>query len=168
MLSFDSPRLRIGLARANRSAFLPPSLAVLAVLFVAVGLLSVWPEPWDEQVVTTSAPESAPPARVFSAQLHGVAAMQQPVTMTPLFEGGVPRGLALGSVFEGSLFAHMGLQEGDVLLSFHDLGAKDAPLLVAHIERGGRPMRVEYSVSAHATSAPPVSSPLSLRAAAVR
>lgn len=168
MLSIVPSRLRVGLARASRGSFLPPSLAVLAVLFVAVGLLSVWPEPWDEPVVTTTAPVSAPPARTFSAALRGVSAMQQPVTMTPLFEDGVPRGLSLGSVFEGSLFAHMGLQEGDVLLSFHDLGAKDAPLLVAHIERGGRPMRVEYSVPARATSAPPVSPSLSLRADAVR
>lgn len=149
--------------------FLPPSLAILAVLFVAVGLVSVWPEPWDDDSELTRgrAPVTAPRIS-FSAALGGVEAMEQPLTVTPLFENGVPRGLSLGAVHDGSLFAHMGLQEGDLLLSFHDLGAKDAPHLVAHVERDGRPLRVEYSLPARGTSPRLPSSSLSARAADAR
>lgn len=144
-----------------------PALALGAVLLVGSGFASVWPAPLGEALVVVEE-ERAPLARpAFAAPLSGVGALEQPVTMTPLVEDGVPRGLLLGPVHEGSLFAHMGLMEGDVLLGFHDLGALDEPLFVAHIERGGRPMRVEYSVparnSSRATSAPSLASSLAGR-----
>lgn len=155
MLSYVAPKL------------LPPSLAILAVVGVALGLVSVWPEPWEETRVPPA--ERAPVAMSFSAPVAGVSGLAQPLVVTPVLDGGVPRGLLLGAVHEGSLFARMGLQENDVLLGFHDLGVPGAPQLVAHLERRGKPMRVEYSVSARATSAPSLDldSSLSAHTAAV-
>lgn len=149
------------------SHLVTPALALGAVLLVGTGFVSVWPAPVGEElVVDEEAP--APVARpAFAAAIPGVDALEQPVTMTPIVEDGLPRGLLLGAVHDGSLFARMGLVEGDVLLGFHDLGALDAPLFVAHIERAGRPMRVEYSVPARApardTSAPSLASSLAGR-----
>ncbi len=157
------------------SRLLSPSLALLAVLFVVVGLLVVWPEPWDDaRPLVTLERASSSPRQAFDAPLAGVDGLAQPLSVTPLLEDGVPRGLVLGPVHAGSLFARMGLQEGDVLLSFHDLGALDAPQWVAHVERAGRPLRVEYAAahdaperhaSARARSAPLSPSPFSRRAA---
>lgn len=153
-----------------------PALALGAVLLVGTGFVSVWPAPLDdapalleEGAVTdgTRGAEAPVPRPGFAPPLADVPALEQPVTMTPVVEDGVPRGLQLGPVHEGSLFARMGLVEGDLLLGFHDLGALDTPLFVAHIERAGRAMRVEYSVpardSARATSAPSLASSLAGR-----
>lgn len=158
--------------RSLRSpALLTPALALGAVLLLGAGFVSVWPEPALELPVVEEATAPAAAATAtrapLAAPLPGVDALEQPVSMTPVVENGVPRGMLLGAVHEGSLFARMGLVEGDVLLGFHDLGALDAPLFVAHIERAGRPMRVEYSVPARAparaTSAPSLASSLAGR-----
>lgn len=147
--------------------FVTPALALAAVLVVVTGFVAVWPEPYGEVSLTAGAPPLAVVRPALAPPLDGVDALRQPVTITPVVEDGVPRGLLLGAVHEGSLFARMGLVEGDVLLGFHDLGALDAPLFVAHIERAGRPMRVEYSVPARAparaTSAPSLASSLAGR-----
>lgn len=155
-----------------------PALALGAVLLVGTGFVSVWPAPSEDALVLLEdAPVTRPlqasalsPRPALAPRIDGVDALEQPVTLTPIVEGGVPRGLLLGPVHEGSLLAHMGLVEGDVLLGFHDLGALDAPRFVAHIERDGRAMRVEYSVPApapaRATSAPSLASSLAGRDAA--
>jgi hypothetical protein len=121
---------------------LPLSLAVLATLFVAFGTAMVWPqEEATPPFMATAAEADAQPV----APLQGdPGAILAPVTLTPVLERGVPSGFSLGKVAPGSLFQHMGLQEGDVLISFNDLGDGAAPHLVVHMERAGRPMRLEY------------------------
>jgi hypothetical protein len=150
VLSFTAPRL------------LPPSLAVLAALYVVVGALWVWPESWEASAPVSAplGPSSAAPALLSAAPGAGDD-LSQPLEVTPVFAGGVPKGLLLGAVREGSLFARMGLIEGDVLLSFHDLGELGAPQLVAHVERRGRPMRVEYSMAPAPSDAALVVAPAS-------
>lgn len=131
---------------------LPPSLAVLATLLVALGALLVWPSE-EADIALPERPQSEHELAPAPPLAGDPGAFAGPVTLTPVVERGRPAGFSLGEVARGSLFERMGLRAGDVLMSFNDLGDGDVPHLVVHLERAGRPMRLEYAAPPRASTA---------------
>jgi hypothetical protein len=140
----------------------PHPLAIVAVVGVAALIAWLLPDALGTRTyVAAPAAESPAPAPVLelAPALDGTEPLEQPITLRPRLAGGIPDGFFVDEVREGSLFARMGLQAGDVMQSLHQLPEGELIRWVVHLERDGRPLRLSYSSTTKESEAVPPPAP---------
>ncbi|MBW1990151.1 MAG: PDZ domain-containing protein, partial [Deltaproteobacteria bacterium] len=90
--------------------------------------------------------------------LRNINQLMTQVRVRPAFDQGKPDGLALSRIRPGSIFARMGLVDGDIIQGVNDRNIstvedvlslyrslKDSPEVTLRIKRGGKPTSIRYS-----------------------
>ena len=103
-----------------------------------------------------SALPASPAVRIPRAALDNTDEIVKSVRVVPAFEQGVTVGFKFFSVREGTLFAQIGVQNGDVLVAVNGLPVttpdqalaaheqlRTAPLVTLSIRRRGEPVRLD-------------------------
>ncbi len=99
---------------------------------------------------------ASPAVRIPRAALDNTDEIVKSVRVVPAFEQGVTVGFKFFSVREGTLFAQIGVQNGDVLVALNGLPVttpdqalaaheqlRTAPLVTLSIRRRGEPVRLD-------------------------
>jgi general secretion pathway protein C len=97
---------------------------------------------------------------VIDQQLSNLATLSTQARIVPSFKNGVANGFKLFSIQPGSLYASIGVENGDVIqrINGYEINSPDRALelfqklretshVVIELERGGQPIRKEYNIS---------------------
>src|SRR5207249_643681 len=99
------------------------------------------------------------PKKILEEALADLGRLATRIHIVPSFKNGVCTGFKLFSIVPDSLFAQVGLQNGDVIrrINGYELNSpekaleiyqrlRDATRIELEIERGGEPLRLSYSI----------------------